>query len=141
MTTQVVGSGVVFPPNESVIAKQSTLAVAPAIAATLPVFTGALLATVRTSVPNEPVHVTFNADRDNAAAGGSGSYQGTVAGVAQGPIRTGTADLQNSVTLIADLIIAVAGTHTIGINVTSNVGIETVLAGATMQVQAATIVS
>ena len=103
-------------------------AVAPAAAATAAIFAAGELVSVRTRVANEQIRATLIVDRDNAAAGGNGTYGFLVDAVASGPTRAGPTGTNAQGTVVLDtlLTIAVAGAHTIGAQVTSNVDVETV---------------
>ncbi len=110
--------------------------VAPAPAATLPIYSPLEEIAVTTTSPNEQIRATLNVERTNP--GGNGTYQITVDGVPVGLPRSSPLSVgPDGSTLIDALVtVAAAGVHAVGAQVTSNAAPETVLAGSRLLVQA-----
>ena len=111
--------------------------VAPAAAANAEIFAVGELVNFRTRTADEQVRATVTLTRQNADMAGSGTYRFRVDAVTNGQARNGPTgtDLE-SFTMDAILTIAVAGAHTLGVNVGANVGTETVSALAILDVVA-----
>lgn len=118
---------------------QNAAPVAPAAAATAEIFAAGERLRIITTLANESFRASLNVERDNAGAAGNGTYRLLVDGVPVGPTRIGpTGQAEQGLTILdCVLSIALAGTHIISAQVTSNGDVETVLAGARLNVEAA----
>ena len=109
---------------------------APAPATTTPIFAPGEEVTVTTTQVGEKIRASLCVERSNP--GGNATYQITVDGVGVGPARSSPVTVGPDGSTIIDALISIAlpGPHTVGAQVTSIAAVETVVAGATLIVQA-----